>query len=337
MSKHESVQFKSYQIEIVAKDPATPSQTRPLVTFRHQGKTLVIGEKGQEYVVQIRNTTAARIEAVVSVDGLDAITGKKASVHSPGYVIDAWSSVDIAGFRLSDQKVAAFTFSDVDGSYAAKSGSGTQSVGVIGVAIYREKPSVPSFTLTTTTVDHRWIPPRYPSNPFMVYYGCQPSVTVAYGPPEAYKGVLSGDWVDIHGQTNRCGGPSSGISSFLRSNDDVLTLLGTVASNVASADSPSVNCVTTADSELPTTDSVSLGTAFGREVESGVTTVDFVRETRNPHEIVRIHYDSRDGFVRMGIPLPELSETEVKDRLSADPFPATPKKDYCKPPEGWVR
>ena len=61
-----------------------------------------------------------RVEAVVSVDGLDAVDGKPASVGKRGYMIPAFGDVTIDGWRTSLSTVAAFRFSSVRDSYAAR-------------------------------------------------------------------------------------------------------------------------------------------------------------------------------------------------------------------------
>src|SRR5580692_3598831 len=50
--------------------------SRRLATFTQGGRTYVLGEQGQRYQLHIVNPTGSRIEAVVSVDGLDAVDGK---------------------------------------------------------------------------------------------------------------------------------------------------------------------------------------------------------------------------------------------------------------------
>ena len=48
-----------------------------LETFRHGGQTWVLGEQGDRYVIVVNNPTSRRVEAVVTVDGRDVITGKQ--------------------------------------------------------------------------------------------------------------------------------------------------------------------------------------------------------------------------------------------------------------------
>lgn len=110
-----------------------------LPTFRHEGRTYVLGAKGRRYAVRVRNRTGARIEVVVSVDGRDAIDGRPSSFGKRGYVVDGWGDVVVDGFRLSDASVAAFRFGSVASSYAARMGD-ARDVGVIGVAVFSETP-----------------------------------------------------------------------------------------------------------------------------------------------------------------------------------------------------
>jgi len=114
-------------------------QTLPM--FAHQGRRFVLGATGARYLVRIVNPTAARVEAVVSVDGLDAIDGRPANLSKRGYLIAPYGDVTIDGWRTSLDAVAAFRFSSVRESYAGRTGH-DRNVGVIGVAFYRERPRV---------------------------------------------------------------------------------------------------------------------------------------------------------------------------------------------------
>jgi hypothetical protein len=116
---------------------------RSLRTFMHGGDTFVLGEPGERFVITVNNPTAQRVEAVISVDGRDAITGQVASLsRSRGYVIPAHGTVRIDGFRQSLDHVAAFRFTSPGSSYSARMGT-PQNVGVIGVAFFPERASRP--------------------------------------------------------------------------------------------------------------------------------------------------------------------------------------------------
>lgn len=127
----------------------------PALTFGHDGETFLLGRVGERYTLRVVNRSGRRVEAVVSVDGRDVIDGKPADWRAKrGYLVPAWGSVDIDGWRLSQQEAAAFRFSTVSDSYAAKTGN-AREVGVIGVAIfperwYRPAPRQPPYPMRPT-------------------------------------------------------------------------------------------------------------------------------------------------------------------------------------------
>jgi hypothetical protein len=112
-----------------------------LATFALGGRRFVLGTIGERYAVRVINPTATRIEAVVSIDGLDAIDGRPASLARRGYIVPAFGEVTIDGWRTSLETVAAFRFSSVHASYAARNRN-DRNVGVIGVAFFRERPVI---------------------------------------------------------------------------------------------------------------------------------------------------------------------------------------------------
>ncbi|MGH7435550.1 MAG: hypothetical protein ACRENE_07730, partial [Polyangiaceae bacterium] len=113
-----------------------------LAAYYQGGRTFVEGDIGARYLLRIVNPTPRRVEAVVSVDGLDAIDGRPASTAKRGYLVPAYGEVTVDGWRTSLSAVAAFRFSSVRGSYAGRTGH-DRNVGVIGVAFFRERPPRP--------------------------------------------------------------------------------------------------------------------------------------------------------------------------------------------------
>src|SRR5215203_3774880 len=55
------------------------SADRALPIYRHHGRQYVEGQTGNEYAVRIRNCSNGRLLAVLSVDGVNAVTGATAS------------------------------------------------------------------------------------------------------------------------------------------------------------------------------------------------------------------------------------------------------------------
>jgi hypothetical protein len=126
-----------------------------LPTFQHQGRTYVLGERGERYSVRVVNPSPFRVEAVVSIDGLDAIDGRPASYAKRGYVLPPYGDVVIEGFRTSQRDVATFRFSSVADSYAERKGLG-RNVGVIGVALFRERAMPPVQTRPSPPLRRRY-------------------------------------------------------------------------------------------------------------------------------------------------------------------------------------
>jgi len=114
----------------------------PLPIYRHQGQWWVAGQPGARYAIEVRNTTGERVLSVMAVDGVNIVSGETASWDQTGYVLYRWDGTQIAGWRKSDSTVAAFHFTALPNSYAARTGR-PDNVGVIGVAVFREKAPPP--------------------------------------------------------------------------------------------------------------------------------------------------------------------------------------------------
>jgi hypothetical protein len=121
-------------IDVVDRDSG-----RGLPEYRHRGRTWVPGEPGHRYAVRLANRTGERVLVVLSVDGVNAVSGETASPSQAGYVLSPWESTEIAGWRKSLDDVAQFYFTDLPDSYAARTGR-PDDVGVIGIAVFRERP-----------------------------------------------------------------------------------------------------------------------------------------------------------------------------------------------------
>ncbi|MGJ8695941.1 MAG: hypothetical protein ACSHYF_06455 [Verrucomicrobiaceae bacterium] len=115
------------------------SNWRTLKNYWWRGDRLVIGRKGSNYSLLVKNLTRSRLEVVLSVDGLDVIDGKTASTRKRGYIVHPGKTLEVKGFRTSHDAVAAFEFSSVRNSYANLKHGETRNVGVLGLAVYPEK------------------------------------------------------------------------------------------------------------------------------------------------------------------------------------------------------
>ena len=240
-------------------------------THLHRGEYWVAGRPGARYAIQIRNRLGERILAVVSVDGVNVISGETASWDQTGYVLDAQESYQITGWRKSDAEVAAFTFTESPHSYAERTGR-PANVGVIGVALFREQPRVPRIAAPAAA------PPPSPLEP-----------------------------EQSPGQTR---GPTAG------------RLLPPEAARRAAPQEDTSQ----APAAVPT--QPKLGTGHGERETSYIDHTQFVRLQAQPNEIVRIHYDSTDNLIAMGIIQPPRQPLPAPD-----PFPASRSQYVPDPPE----
>ena len=106
----------------------------------HQGKFYIEGRNGTEYTLKVRNNTGRRVLAIVSVDGVNVVDGTPADNQTTGYLVNAYSSIDVKGYRESDTKVGAFKFVTKDHAYAKETTGSDKNSGVIGCMIVEEKP-----------------------------------------------------------------------------------------------------------------------------------------------------------------------------------------------------
>ena len=118
-------------------------ERRVLPVHRHRGRLYVVGSPGNEYQIRVRNRTGGDILSIVSVDGVNAVSGETAAWHQTGYVLGPQQGFDIKGWRKSLERVAAFFFTEHQNSYAARTGR-PDNLGVIGVAVFRRKAEPPA-------------------------------------------------------------------------------------------------------------------------------------------------------------------------------------------------
>ena len=132
--------------DLVRLDVVDRDATTVLPQYAHRGDAWIAGIPGHRYAVRLANTTGERVLVVLSVDGVNAVTGETAAPGQAGYVLGPWETAEIAGWRKSLDDVAEFLFTDVPDSYAARTGR-PADVGVIGIAVFREAPPAPPIVL----------------------------------------------------------------------------------------------------------------------------------------------------------------------------------------------
>jgi hypothetical protein len=147
---------------------------RPFSALRHGDRVVAMGDPGERYSLLVHNRSGERFEVVATVDGLDVLDGEDGSLAKRGYLVSAYSSVMIDGFRRSDAEVAAFRLGDVARSYAASKGK-ARNVGVIGIALFdeRQPPAYRPYPRETWPNDETWR--RRNAEPFPGRYARPPA------------------------------------------------------------------------------------------------------------------------------------------------------------------
>ncbi len=111
---------------------------RSVKEYSQNGRIFIEAHKGSKYTLKLHNNSWQRVMAVFSVDGLDVIGGKPAGDSKTGYIMNAYETLEVKGYRINNNEVAGFVFTDKKQSYAAEKGD-KSNAGVIGVRIFAEK------------------------------------------------------------------------------------------------------------------------------------------------------------------------------------------------------
>jgi len=276
--------------------------------YAHEGSYYIEGRPGSEFTLLVRNNTGSRILAVMTVDGLSIMDGKKGSTDGRGYVVDPWQTLKIPGWRLNDDDVAKFIFAGKGKSYAAKKGD-SRNVGVIGCAIFEEdRPSYITFTS-----------------------GYNPSL----GGGTFYTHSTGTPVSDMSWSTCDCSIPcDSGEVTLTNNADDGISVnCCSVGEEKTSGPIQSSNILRSTGGSRGTRrvksrkmSTQNIGTGFGRKASHEVTEVSFNRKDR-PSEVFAIRYDDKKGLEARGIDLSRKVHV-------ANPFPKDDEKG-CVPPADW--
>jgi hypothetical protein len=96
---------------------------------------------GENYSIVVRNTTAERIGVVIAVDGRNIISGRKSYLKNNEmmYILMPYDYVKLEGWRTDNDTVHKFYFTDVKDSYSVMTFGDKSAMGLIIVAVFREK------------------------------------------------------------------------------------------------------------------------------------------------------------------------------------------------------
>ena len=307
---------------------------RSMREFAHEGKSYVESREGTEYSIRLTNNTGGRVLAVVSVDGINAISGKPTSDKptEAGYVLGAGEAHVIKGYRVDENTAANFKFVKREGSYATEKGEG-QGNGVIAVRVWEEKAKKEDMAALWRKLyeEEKNKPSKKEYLPYPVYpYRPRPYWDRDYW----YEPVWVSNpctWVS----TVNCGGSSLGgtydtkAQTFNSVGHDASDCLRGAEMSLSSRcvnNEAAVSSRFVAFAQSEAINPFSHGSGFGSAVQDKVKEVEF--ETGMFLVELCIYYAPLEGLKALGVDV-------VKTKAVA--FPEPFKREFCSLPSGWKK
>ncbi|KNZ33789.1 MAG: hypothetical protein AD742_04520 [Methylibium sp. NZG] len=279
-------------VQVVERDTGF---TLPIHPFR--GAQYVAGRPGARYAIRVSNRTGARVLAVMSVDGVNIISGQTAAWNQGGYALGPWQTHEITGWRKSPHEVAAFEFIALPDSYAARTGR-PNDVGVIGVAVFGERPIV-------------------------VRPGPAVSEDERRGRQDESRDEPQGRFDDQRGRHEGATGASAEKAS-----PSAAARAATPAAAPLPGPSPEQDATARSGRRSAQEAQTRLGTGHGAREASYSSTTHFIRNSTRPLEVVSIQYDRLDNLVRAGV---VAAEWPAQPR----PFPRSGATGFVPDPPAW--
>ena len=328
-----------YNVNVESEDGSELSM------YAKNGRYYVLGNAGDRYIIHVSNPTANRIEAVISVDGLDVIDGESGDLRKRGYVIQPYGDLSVEGFRTSTTDVATFRFSSVGDSYAERKGKG-RNVGVIAVAIFEEQaqpqivepPPPPEYDYRRDYdyggededgLSDKEAPPTTTGSTTTAqntrgggggYHGHSPAGAAHASPPAKAPAPT---------RTADAGKDEPAPATPPAPNGAGSAGYGDSARGEIQR-APSDPCCT---EEKRNVERPGLGPEFGESRYSSVTFTKFVRSSSKPAAVAELRYNDAAGLMALGIPVQPMPDAnEIDTRETANPFPGD--GHFARPPAG---
>lgn len=267
---------------------------RPVRSYNHDGKVFIESREDSQYTISIKNNNWFRVLAVPSIDGISTMNGKKASHSSGGYIIGGYQSFEIKGYRKSMDEVGSFKFSKKGGGYAESKGE-SKNVGIISVAIFKEKQPVYTYNNciisgTSSKLDQFWTDSYYNT--------CANSL-------------------NIQNQSNTFDNDTKACS--LTDSVQYESARGLSSMSYSAPQNAMSLC-----KSAPTKDTFDHSTKWGERVSDRVVSGTFEKEALLAE--FNIYYASKQGLETLGI------DVIVKKEVA---FPQGFDNQFCEPPKGW--
>lgn len=303
-----SMQIGSLELQVLVND-------RPVREYGHQGRTYIEGKRGSRFTLKFRNNTAQRILAIPSIDGLSAVDGQPATGTSKGYIIPAYSSAEIKGWKQNLRETADFIFTDKSGSSYAAQTHGAQNCGVIAVKVFAEKfvPPPPPPTPIVIREEHHHHHDHYPHWP---YWRPWPSIIYSCSTGNITSQGLAGQTVKSSLMCSSNAGPQYTCNLGDLAHPGVTTREMDQSSQAVNA--MFSQCLSAEDK----TPEFTLGTGYGQVREDVVSEATFERGLELA--TFEIYYSDESALTAVGVPLNKAAQI-------SKPVPQA-FGGFCRPP-----
>ena len=269
---------------------------RPVQEFEKDNRVYIEGRIGSQYTVEVKNNSSLRMMAVVTIDGVNVITGKPSNEkdHS-GYIVNGNSSTVIDGFRKDMENVGKFKFCQKSKSYCNEKGLDGNN-GVLGVRIYCEdityalNEALKNLPNTTPYIPHvPWKPnnPWHPTSRPIWYYQDKITSTGVKETPNVYT-------CSTHNNTPINLGMGEVNTSCMRGVE-----------------------------QPPEDASFSVGTTWGEQKHSPVEYVEF--QVGSLLQEFLIYYASMKDLQKLGVPIKKKPQVVYPKAFGS----------FAEPPKGW--
>jgi hypothetical protein len=299
----------------------------PLREFGHNGFTYVESRDGQKFSLKFRNNTAHRVLAVPSIDGISVLEGTKATPQSRGYIVPAYSQVEIKGWRTSLDDISSFVFERKESgkTYSEGVGEGTQNCGVIAVKVFAEKEKPQPKIIREEHHHHHhhdhWPiinpPPWRPYKPY--WYGDYWCSTGGDTGNVSFGGMVR--QVDPNTYTGKV---ADSLGAFAPDAPDMCCFMNSVAEPEFTSDQK-IGTSAQYSAELKTSlnaPAFNMGTGFGQHERDSVTEERF--ERGRELETLTIYYTDAAALKEIGI--------DVEKKVAVNVMPQAFAAGFCKAP-----
>lgn len=320
---------------------------KPIKEYYHKDKFYIEAKEGSEYTIKIKNHNYKKIMAVLSVDGIEVLKGGIASDADSGYIINPFSSIEIKGYRIDENNIATFKFTDGKTSYATvveqefddakleevkkENIAPARNNGVIGVRIWEEKdtPIIPAWEQPKAKIETK--------NNLMFYNRTKGTTSdrITLGNPMISGSPNSITGCFYSGMLSTCSGYSAPSMLTYGTSTSSPHVLYNASCRISSDINQfgeleavtSISNMSAGNGYIP---NFELGTTWGTKQEDKAVRVKFVRT--DTYIDIAIFYLTRLEMEKLGI------DFEKAKKIFVSGFPeafASKGGNYCKQPNDW--